>query len=162
MSKKTIIKYDFLPTQYAGKMLHDVRIIRVAYKEGYKEHPYSLKITFQKRTRVGVIEFYDKIYSSVKYGLSYANQCFLEKYKPLLQKLDCETDTIGLYRVYNAIRDAIGNDTIITVTLTPFLDKGGLIHTNPSNFKVFPSKTFETSINESEPTHNKQPQTDKK
>ena len=81
---------------------------------------------------------------------------------PLLQKLDCETDTIGLYRVYNAIRDAIGNDTIITVTLTPFLDKGGLLHTNPSNFKVIPSKTLDTSINESESTQNTQTLTDKK
>ena len=161
MSKKSVTKYDFLPAQYAGKMLHDVRIIRVAYKEGYKEHPYSLKITFQKRTRVGVIEFYDKIYRSVKFGFNYANHGFLEKYKPLLQKLDCETDTIGLYRVYNAIRNAIGNDTIITVTLTPFLDKGGLLHTNPSNFKVIPSKTLETSINESESTQNTQTLTDK-
>ena len=136
MTKKNVTKFDFLPNSYAEKTIKDVRIIRAAYKEGYKEHPYVLKITFEKHTRSGWIEFHDKIYSSVKYGINRANQGFLEKYKLLLKILGYKTDSVDLYDVYCAICNAIDEDSVITTTLKPFIDKTGLLRANPVKVKV--------------------------
>ena len=138
MTTKLIAKYDFLPKEYAGKTIKDVRIIRAAFKEGYKEHPYILKLTFMKRTRSGWIQFHDKIYESVKYGISLANQDILNKYKPLLKKLNRDPNRISLFSIYAIICNTIDKGTVITTTLKPSLDNKGLLRTNPAKFKVHP------------------------
>lgn len=138
MTTKLIAKYDFLPKEYAGKTIKDVRIIRAAFKEGYKEHPYILKLTFMKRTRSGWIQFHDKIYRSVKYGISLANQDIRDRYKPLLKKLGLDPNNISLYDIYTTICNTIDKGSIITTTLKPTLDKNGLLRTNPEKFKVHP------------------------
>ena len=138
MSAKLTNKIEFLPKEYAGKTLKDVRIIRAAYKEGYKQHPFILKLTFMKRTHSGTIQFHDKIYRSVKYGLNRDNQDILYRYKPLLKLLNCDPDSINLYRLYSTICDAIDEGSVITTTLKPTLDKKGLLRVNPCKFRVSP------------------------
>ncbi len=136
MATKLAAKYDFLPKEYAGKTIKDVRIIRAAFKEGYKEHPYILKLTFMMHTRSGWIQFHDKIYRSVKYGINRTNQDIRDRYKPLLKQLGCDPDSISLYNIYTTICDTIDKGSVITTTLKPTLDKKGLLRTNPDEFKV--------------------------
>lgn len=145
MATKLAAKYDFLPNEYAGKTLKDVRIIRAAYKDGYKEHPYILTLTFMKRTRSGWIQFHDKIYESMKFGINRINYECLKKYKGLLRDLECDPEKISLFSLYSAICDAIDKGIVITTTLKPNIDNKGLLRTNPEKFKVRPEASPTTT-----------------